>query len=105
MMVGPADTVVLLPAQTRYEQRGGGTETTTERRILFSPEIEGRRVGEARAEWEIFVDLAARVDPARAHLVSFASGQAIRDEIARVVPSYAGIEDLRTTGDAVQWGG
>src|SRR6185503_5908687 len=27
MMVPPAETVVLLPAQTRYEQRGGGTET------------------------------------------------------------------------------
>src|SRR5262249_5900140 len=39
MLVDPADTVVLLPAQTRYEQRGGGTETSTERRIIFSPEI------------------------------------------------------------------
>ena len=32
-------------------------------------------------------------------------GQAIRDEIARVVPIYAGIETLRRTGDSVQWGG
>ena len=36
MFVEPNDVVLLLPAQTRYEQRGGGTETTTERRILFS---------------------------------------------------------------------
>jgi molybdopterin-dependent oxidoreductase alpha subunit len=105
MLVDPGEVVVLLPAATRYEQRDGGTETTTERRIAFSPEIPGPRPGEVRSEWEIFVDLAARVDPERAHLVDFGSGQAIRDEIARVVPTYAGVESLRTTGDAVQWGG
>ena len=33
------EEVILLPAKTRYEQDDGGTETTTERRILFSPEI------------------------------------------------------------------
>jgi molybdopterin-dependent oxidoreductase alpha subunit len=105
MLVDPGEVVVLLPAATRYEQRDGGTETTTERRIAFSPEIPGPRPGEVRSEWEIFVDLAARVDPERAHLVEFASGQAIRDEIARVVPTYSGVELLHTTGDAVQWGG
>ena len=105
MLVDPGDTVVLLPAATRYEQRDGGTQTTTERRILFSPEIPGPRVREARSEWEIFVDLARRIDPARAHLMHFESGSAVREEIARVVPSYAGIERLRETGDQVQWGG
>ena len=78
------------PAATRYEQRDGGTETTTERRIAFSPEIDGPRPGEVRSEWEIFVELARRVDPDRAGLMSFASGQAIRDEIARVVPDVRG---------------
>ena len=48
-----ADDVVLLPVATRYEQEGGGTETTTERRIVFSPEIP-RRVAEARSEWRLF---------------------------------------------------
>ncbi len=105
MLVDPSEAVVLLPAATRYEQRDGGTETTTERRIVFSPEVRGPRIGEARSEWEIFVDLAGRVDPERAPLVRFDSGQAIREEIARVVPMYAGIETLRATGDAVQWGG
>jgi molybdopterin-dependent oxidoreductase alpha subunit len=105
MLVDPGDTVVLLPAATRYEQRDGGTQTTTERRILFSPEIPGPRVGEARSEWEVFVDLARRIDPSRAHLMDFGSGWAIRDEIARVVPSYTGFERLRDTGDQVQWGG
>jgi len=105
MLVDPGDVVVLLPAATRYEQRDGGTETTTERRIAYGPELTGHQVGEARSEWEIFVDVARRTDPARAHLVTFDSGQAIRDEIARVVPSYAGIETLRAIGDSVQWGG
>ncbi len=105
MLVEPGEVVVLLPAATRYEQRDGGTETTTERRIAFSPEIPGHQVGEARSEWEIFLDVAKRVDPDRAHLVQFDSGQAIRDEIARVVPSYAGVEQLHSTGDSVQWGG
>ncbi len=79
MLVDPADVVVLLPAATRYEQRDGGTETTTERRIVYGPEIPGHPVGEARSEWEIFRDLARRVDPERAHLVAFDSGQAIRE--------------------------
>src|SRR5204862_3136258 len=33
------------------------------------------------------------------------SDQELRAEIARVVPTYAGIETLATTGDQVQWGG
>jgi molybdopterin-dependent oxidoreductase alpha subunit len=105
MLEDPADLVVLLPAATRYEQHGGGTETTTERRIAFSPEIPGHQVGEARSEWEIFRDVAQRVDPDRAHLVDFTSGDVVRAEIAAVVPSYTGIETLQTTGDSVQWGG
>jgi predicted molibdopterin-dependent oxidoreductase YjgC len=105
MLVDPGEVVVLLPAATRYEQRDGGTETTTERRIAFSPQIRGPQVGEARTEWEILSDLAQRVDPDRAHLIATPSGQAIREEIARVVPLYAGIETLRDTGDQVQWGG
>lgn len=108
MLVDPAETgeaVLLLPAATRYEQRDGGTETTTERRIAFSPQVVKKPPGEARSEWEIFTELARRADPERAELVEFTSGQAIREEIARVVPLYAGIEKLRTTGDQVQWGG
>lgn len=105
MLVDPADTVVLLPARTRYEQPGGGTETSTERRIIFSPEIRGPRPGQARTEWQIFQDLAARVHPDKRDLITFKDAQAIRDEIARVMPNYAGIETLRKAGDQVQYGG
>ena len=105
MMVDPRETVVLLPAQTRYEQRGGGTETSTERRILFSPEIPGRRIGEARAEWEIPMLIAERGKPELADLMHFDDAAAIRTEIARAVPAYEGIQNLSRTGDQIQWGG
>ena len=45
----PGGEVILLPAATRYEQEGGGTETTTERRIIFSPEVPGHQVAEGPA--------------------------------------------------------
>jgi predicted molibdopterin-dependent oxidoreductase YjgC len=105
MLVDPADTVVLLPATTRYEQPGGGTETTTERRIVFSPEIPGRRIPGARSEWEALVELAGRVVPARASATRFPDAAAIREEIARIVPAYDGVQRLRKKGDMVQWGG
>ncbi|MBC8167842.1 MAG: molybdopterin-dependent oxidoreductase, partial [Bryobacteraceae bacterium] len=84
MFIDAAEETILLPAQTRYEQEGGGTETTTERRIAFSPQIP-RIMGEARAEWRILRDLAAQVWPDRANLLKCEDGQSIRDEIARVV--------------------
>jgi anaerobic selenocysteine-containing dehydrogenase len=62
-------------------------------------------VGEAHAEWRIPRDVAARVYPERAHLLGCDSGDAIRQEIARAVPFYAGIETLRQTGDSIQYGG
>src|SRR4029079_2031817 len=105
MMIEPSDTVILLPAKTRYEQAGGGTETSTERRILFSPEIPGRRIGEAKAEWEIPMLIAERAKPESARLIHFNDAQEIRDEIARAAPAYDGIQHLRKTGDQTQWGG
>lgn len=105
MMIEPADTVLLLPAQTRYEQRGGGTETSTERRILFSPEIPGRRIGEALPEWEIPMRIAERARPELARLIHFDDAQSVRNEIARAVPAYDGIQHLAKAGDQVQWGG
>jgi len=104
MLIDPAEEVLLLPAKTRYEQDGGGIETSTERRVMFSPELP-REVGEARAEWRILRDVAAAAWPERAHLLGCASGPEIREEIARRVPFYDGVQHLRKTGDAIQWGG
>ena len=105
MLVEPLNTVLLLPAQTRYEQRGGGTETSTERRILFSPEIPGRRIGEALPEWEIPMRIAEVLRPEVAHLIHFNDAAEIRSEIAQAVPWYDGIQHLQKPGDQVQWGG
>jgi predicted molibdopterin-dependent oxidoreductase YjgC len=105
MLVDPAETVVLLPAETRYEMVGGVTETTTERRVIFSPEIEGPRIAEARPEWWIFAEIAARAAPGLADKVRFDGTAEIRREIADVIPMYAGIERLAKFGDQFQYGG
>ncbi|MEH2450739.1 FdhF/YdeP family oxidoreductase [Nostoc sp.] len=105
MLVEPADTVVLLPATTRYEIPGGVTETNTERRVIFSPEIPGPRIGETRPEWEVFLELARRVQPDLGDKLTFADTAAIRQEIAQVVPLYAGIQHLQQAGDQFQYGG
>jgi molybdopterin-dependent oxidoreductase alpha subunit len=104
MLIEAKEEVILLPAKTRYEQDDGGTETSTERRIMFSPEIP-RQVGEARAEWKILRQLAIATHPDRAHLLGCETGWVMREEIARVVPFYEGIQHLKTTGDALQYGG
>jgi anaerobic selenocysteine-containing dehydrogenase len=105
MLVEGDGDVLLLPAATRYESEGGGTETSTERRIIFSPEIPGRRIGSARPEWWAFGEAMARAWPNRANYIRFESAGAIRAEIARAVPLYRGIETLEAKGDQVQWGG
>src|SRR5205085_4209748 len=92
-MLLDGDDVILLPAATRYEQEGGGTSTTTERQIAFSPQV-AEPLGEARSEWRIFADLATRVRPDLAGCFDWADNRTLRAEIADVVPSYAGIEDL-----------
>ena len=104
MLLDHADEVILLPAKTRYEQEGGGTQTSTERRVMFSPELP-RQVGEAKAEWRILRELAVAVDPERAVGLGCDSGAAIRAEIARVVPFYDGIQHLTRIGEAFQYGG
>ncbi|HLJ46013.1 MAG TPA: FdhF/YdeP family oxidoreductase [Bryobacteraceae bacterium] len=105
MFVDPADTIILLPARTRYEQRGGGTETSTERRIIYSPEIPGPRPGEARDEWEIPVLVAKKLNPRAAASFSWKDTQDIREEIDRLCPTYKGIANLKTKGDNFQYGG
>jgi molybdopterin-dependent oxidoreductase alpha subunit len=96
--------VVILPVATRYEQEGGGTSTTTERQIAFSPQILDPP-GEARSEWRIFADLAMRVRPDLSDRFNWADNRSLRAEIADLIPLYAGIEELSQTGDAVQYGG
>ncbi len=105
MLVEPEDTVVLLPVTTRYEIPGGVTSTSTERRIIFSPEIPGRRIGEARPEWEVMMELGQKVRPEIADRLKFKDTTAIRTEIAQVVSFYDGIQHLKQAGDQFQYGG
>ncbi len=104
-LVEAKEEVIVLPAMTRYEQVGGGTSTSTERMVYFSPEIKGPRIEEARSEWEIYVDLASRVEPERKHLISFNEASQIRAEIALANPNYDGIQHVSKRGDVFQWGG
>jgi len=105
MLVEPADLVLVFPARTRYEQDGGGTETTSERRIVYSPKIKGPDPLEAQNEWAPLCALAARVRPAASAALAYPDAAPIRAEIARAVPFYAGIERLAKQGDQVQYGG
>ena len=52
MLLDAEGAVIILPGQTRYEQRTGGTSTSTQRRIRFTPEIPGHKIGETLPEWE-----------------------------------------------------
>jgi molybdopterin-dependent oxidoreductase alpha subunit len=101
----PGQTVILLPAQTRYETPGGGTATSTERRIRFSPEIEGPRIAEARPEWQIPVQIALAVKPQLAASFAWQGTPEIRAEMAKAMPLYAGVEKLQKENEWVQWGG
>ena len=106
-LVDAKEAVIILPAKTRYEQEGGGTSTSTERMVYFSPEIEGNKnkIEEARSEWKIYIDLAKRVKPETANLVDFKDASEIRKEIAIANPVYDGIQHLMKQGDVFQWGG
>src|SRR5207244_13520329 len=85
MFIPAKEAVLLLPAKTRYEQDDGGTETSTERRIMFSPEIP-RHVGHARAEWKMLRELAAHVYPERSHLLGCETGRKMPEQITRDDP-------------------
>jgi predicted molibdopterin-dependent oxidoreductase YjgC len=105
-LIEPGEMTLLLPAQTRYEQKGGGTSTSTERRIRFSPEIPGHpQVGESKPEWEIPGLIAVA---GRSHLkdaFAYQDSADIRAEMGATMPVYAGIENLQKEGDWIQWGG
>jgi molybdopterin-dependent oxidoreductase alpha subunit len=105
MLVEPQDTVYLLPARTRYEQKDGGTETSTERRVIFSPHIPGHDVGQATSEWELLAAFARAVKPQGVEALRLESGASIRRDIAAAVPAYAEIAGLSRAGDQFQWGG
>lgn len=105
-LVDAKELVLVLPAQTRYES--GGTSTSTERRIRYSPIIDdpdGVQIPEARAEWQIPALLGRALRPEHPQLFPYESTDDVRAEMGRLMPLYQGIETLAAEGQWVQWGG
>ncbi len=89
---------VVLPATSFAEK--DGTFTNTERKVqrvrrAVSPP------GQARADWEILVDLANRLGATPAW--SYDGPAAVMDEMATVTPSYGGISFGRLDEDGLCW--
>ncbi len=99
------EAVVVLPAQTRYEQRSGGTSTSTERRIRFTPEIPGpasrRRDPSGRSP--------ASSDKSSSPRAPISSTTRPTHEIqGRNGRAHAPLRrhrEAREEGDSLQWGG
>ncbi len=87
---------VILPACSYAEK--DGTFTNTERRVQrVRPAISP--AGNSRPDWEILADLASRFG----YPMSYDSPREIMQEIARLTPSYAGIEYSRLEKEGIQW--
>ncbi len=91
---------VVLPAASFAEKRG--TKTATDRRVQWM-ERAIAPLGQARPDWEILCDLAARLGMPRPF--GYESEEEILAEIARVTPSYAGLTAarLKTTVGGILW--
>lgn len=75
-----------------------GTFTNTERRVqLLRPAVPPP--GEARPDWQVVCELAT----AMGYPMSYTSTAAIMEEIASLVPSYAGMLHERLDNGGLQW--
>ena len=87
---------VVLPGTSFAEK--DGTFTNTERRVLLVKKaIEP--LGEARPDWQIVLDLAARLG----YPMEYKSPEEIFGEIRYLTPSYAGITYARLAAQGLQW--
>ncbi len=87
---------VILPAASSFEKTG--TFTNTERRVQLISKIMDPP-GEAKPDWLIYRELAEKMG----YDMNFRSSSAIMDEIASLVPSYAGISHERLSKGSLQW--
>lgn len=87
---------VVLPGACFAEK--DGTFTNTERRVQRVRKAVDPP-GEARADWEIICDLAARMG----YPMSYRSAEEIFEEIRSLTPSYAGMTYARLEGRGLQW--
>ncbi|CAL7960304.1 Formate dehydrogenase subunit alpha [Gammaproteobacteria bacterium] len=88
---------VVLPAVSFAEK--DGTFTNTERRVQrVHKAIEP--IGEARADWEILCAIAEKLGSKNMY---YQNPVAIMDEIAKLTPSYGGINYSRLDQSGLQW--
>ena len=96
---------VILPATASLEK--DGTFTNTERRVqLLQPVLS--TPGEARPDWQITAEIAARIDQKMgrdrlSHYWHYDSTADIFSESTLVTPIYAGMSHERLQGDGLQW--
>ncbi len=87
---------VVLPGAAFAEKEG--TFSNTERRVqLLRKAVDPP--GEAKADWRIIQELSTRFG----YAMDYESPRAIMEEIARLTPSYGGINFDRLQGDGLQW--
>jgi len=87
---------VVLPVASFAEK--DGTFTNTERRVqLLRPAV--APPGEARPDWQVVCDIST----AMGYPMSYPSTAAIMEEIAALVPSYAGMLHERLSNGGLQW--
>jgi formate dehydrogenase major subunit/formate dehydrogenase alpha subunit len=96
---------VILPAAASLEK--DGTFTNTERRVqLIRPVLPAP--GDARPDWQITAEIAARFDSAIGNgrdpeYWTYPSAVAIFEELTKVTPIYAGMSVDRLAGEGLQW--
>ena len=90
---------VVLPAAC-YAERGG-TQTSTERRVQMWRKAQNPP-GEAKEDWQIISELAAKMGYAAQF--PYRSAEEIFNEVAKVTPSYAGMTYERLSKpEALHW--
>jgi predicted molibdopterin-dependent oxidoreductase YjgC len=87
---------IVLPGASFAEKEG--TFSNTERRVqMVRKAIEPP--GEARPDWRIIQEISNRFG----YPMDYESPRSIMEEIARLTPSYGGIQYDRLQGDGLQW--
>ncbi len=90
---------VVLPAACYAEK--DGTQTNTERRVQRLRKAQ-EPPGQAKGDWEIFAELAAKMGYAKQF--PWKSSEEVFNEIAKVTPSYGGMNYERvSTPESVHW--
>jgi anaerobic selenocysteine-containing dehydrogenase len=105
VLAEPGEVVLVLPVQSRFEQRGGATATSVDRIVRFSPEVRGHSIEGCRPDWQVPALIAQRLVPEERARFDPVDSAAVREQIAASVDRYAPIDQLHAPGHAFQWGG